>query len=85
LSAGTVPPGMAMSIIDGKFLLEPPEATLAAGKQRVPLMVGATDRDPAIGEAESNATRMEQRKAAFALTNAKWATICSLTVALSLS
>jgi para-nitrobenzyl esterase len=55
LSAGTVPPGMAMSIIDGKFLLEPPEATLAAGKQaRVPLMVGATDRDLAIGEAESN-------------------------------
>jgi para-nitrobenzyl esterase len=54
LSAGMVPAGMAMSIIDGRFLVERPEAALAAGRQaRVPVMIGATDRDLAIGTANS--------------------------------
>jgi para-nitrobenzyl esterase len=52
LSAGTTPPGMAMSIIDGRFLPEPPEVTLAAGRQAVvPVIVGANDRDLALGAA----------------------------------
>lgn len=52
LSAGTVVPGMAMSIIDGRFLVERPEAALAAGRQaRVPLIVGANDRDLGLGTA----------------------------------
>ena len=54
LSAGTTPPGMAMSIIDGRFLTEPPEAALAAGRQTVvPVMVGANDRDLAVGSAST--------------------------------
>jgi para-nitrobenzyl esterase len=54
LSAGTVPPGMAMSIIDGQFLIEPPEAALAAGRQAmVPVIIGANDRDLALGTANS--------------------------------
>lgn len=52
ISAGTVPPGMAMSIVDGKFLPERPEAALKAGKlARVPVLVGANDRDLPIGSA----------------------------------
>ena len=51
---GTAPPGMAMSIIDGRFLVEPPEAALAAGRQaKVPVMIGATDRDLPVGSARS--------------------------------
>jgi len=54
LSAGMTPPGMAMSIIDGRFLPEPPEAALAAGRQTVvPVMVGANDRDLAVGSAST--------------------------------
>jgi para-nitrobenzyl esterase len=54
LSAGTVLPGMAMSIIDGQFLIEPPEAALAASRQTmVPVIIGANDRDLALGTANS--------------------------------
>jgi len=52
LSAGATPPGMAMSIVDGRFLPEPPETALAAGRQTVvPVMVGANDRDLPVGSA----------------------------------
>jgi para-nitrobenzyl esterase len=54
LSAGATPPGMATSIIDGRFLPEPPEAALAAGRQAVvPVIVGANDRDLAVGSAST--------------------------------
>jgi para-nitrobenzyl esterase len=54
LSAGTTPPGMAMSIIDGRFLVEQPETTLAAARQAtVPVMIGADDRELPIGNAGS--------------------------------
>ena len=54
LSAGESPPGMAMSIIDGRFLPEPPEAALTAGRQSVvPVIVGANDRDLAVGSAST--------------------------------
>jgi para-nitrobenzyl esterase len=54
LSADTTPPGMAMSIVDGRFLTEPPEAALAAGRQAVvPIIVGANDRDLALGSAST--------------------------------
>ena len=54
LSADTTPPGMAMSIIDGRFLPERPEAALAAGRQAVvPVIIGANDRDLAIGSAST--------------------------------
>jgi hypothetical protein len=33
LSAGTTPPGMAMSIVDGRLLTEPVETVVAAGRQ----------------------------------------------------
>ena len=52
LAAGTTLPGLAMAIIDGRFLPETPEAALAAGHQaRVPVIVGANDRDLALGAA----------------------------------
>jgi para-nitrobenzyl esterase len=45
---------MAMSIIDGRFLVERPEATLLAGRAaRVPAIIGANDRDLPIGVAAS--------------------------------
>jgi para-nitrobenzyl esterase len=54
LSAGTTPEGMAMSIIDGRFLVERPEAALAGARQsRVPVIIGANDRDLPIGTAKS--------------------------------
>lgn len=54
MSAGSQPPGMAMSIIDGRFLVERPEAALAAGRQAmVPVMAGANDRDLSIGSAQN--------------------------------
>jgi para-nitrobenzyl esterase len=54
LSAGTTPPGMAMSIVDGRLLTEPVETAVAAGRQaKLPVMVGANDRDLAIGLADS--------------------------------
>jgi para-nitrobenzyl esterase len=49
-----VPSGMAMSIIDGQFLIEAPEAALAAGRQAmVPVIIGANDRELALGTANS--------------------------------
>ena len=43
-----------MSIIDGRFLPERPEAALAAGRQAVvPVIIGANDRDLAIGSAST--------------------------------
>ena len=57
LSIETSPPGMAMSIIDGRFLREAPEAAPAGGRQAVvPIIVGANDRELAIGTA---GTRLE--------------------------
>jgi para-nitrobenzyl esterase len=54
LAADTTPPGMAMSIIDGRFLTERPEAALAAGRQTVvPVIIGANDRDLALGSAST--------------------------------
>jgi para-nitrobenzyl esterase len=54
LAADTTPAGMAMSIIDGRFLPERPEAALAAGRQAmVSVIVGANDRDLAIGAAST--------------------------------
>jgi para-nitrobenzyl esterase len=54
LAADTTPPGMAMSIIDGRFLPERPEATLAAGRQAmVSVIIGANDRDLPIGSAST--------------------------------
>jgi para-nitrobenzyl esterase len=54
LSADTSPPGMAMAIVDGRFLPEPPEAALAAGRQTVvPVIVGANDRELALGAAST--------------------------------
>jgi para-nitrobenzyl esterase len=54
LAADTTPPGMAMSIIDGRFLTERPEAALAAGRQAVvPVIIGANDRDLALGSAST--------------------------------
>jgi para-nitrobenzyl esterase len=54
LSAGASPPGTAMSIVDGRFLTEPPQSALAAGRQAVvPVIVGANDRDLAVGSAST--------------------------------
>ena len=54
LSQGTLAPGMAMSILDGRLLVEPPEEALAAGRQAlVPVIVGANDRELWIGTAET--------------------------------
>ena len=56
LSAGKNPPGMAMSIIDGRFLPETPEAAVRAGHQaQVPFIIGANDRDIPLGTAGSKA------------------------------
>ena len=54
LSAGTLVPGMAMSIRDGRQIVDVPDVALAAGRQAmVPVMVGANDRDLPIGLADS--------------------------------
>jgi len=54
LALGRKPAGMAMMIVDGQFLVETPEAALAAGRQAmVPVMVGANDRDLPVGVASS--------------------------------
>ena len=61
LSAGATPPGMAMSIIDGRFLPETPESALAAGRQAVvPVIIGANDRELAIGSASTKYELFEQ-------------------------
>jgi para-nitrobenzyl esterase len=54
LSAGTLVPGMAMSIRDGRQIVDVPDVALAAGRQAmVPVIVGANDRDLPIGSADS--------------------------------
>jgi para-nitrobenzyl esterase len=46
--------GVAGAILDERFLVEPPEAAFAAGRQAmVPVMVGANSRDLGIGVAET--------------------------------
>ncbi|MGR9141504.1 carboxylesterase/lipase family protein [Rhizobium leguminosarum] len=52
MSTGKPVIGISGAIIDGRFLLETPEAAFAAGRQApVPVIVGANDRDLGIGEA----------------------------------
>ena len=54
MSAGTYILGVAGAIKDGQFVVEAPEASLAAGRQAmVPVVVGANDRDLGIGTANS--------------------------------
>lgn len=54
IAAGKNPPGMAMSILDGRFLPETPEAALRAGHHAdVPFIIGANDRDILLGIANS--------------------------------
>jgi len=54
LAAGSTPPGMAMSIVDGRFLTERPETALAAGHMApVPTIIGANDRDLGLGLAQT--------------------------------
>ena len=46
--------GVAGSILDGKLVVEAPEAILAAGRQaRVPVIIGANDWDLGIGSTSS--------------------------------
>ena len=46
--------GVAGPMLDGKFIVEAPEFVLAAGREaKVPVMIGATDRDHAQGSADS--------------------------------
>jgi len=55
LSEGKILPGMAWAIIDGRFLTETAEATLAAGRQdKVPVILGSNDRDIGLGTARMN-------------------------------
>jgi para-nitrobenzyl esterase len=52
LAAGKPIIGVAGSIRDGRLVVETPEAVLAAGREaKVPVMIGATDRDQALGSA----------------------------------
>jgi para-nitrobenzyl esterase len=54
LSADKYLVGVAGPILDGKLIVEPPEATVAAGHQaKVPVIIGANDRDLALGMANS--------------------------------
>lgn len=54
LAAGTQVIGFAGAIRDGRLIVEPPEAALAAGRQAmVPVVIGANDRDLASGVADS--------------------------------
>jgi para-nitrobenzyl esterase len=54
LARRSVAPGMAMAIVDGTFLTEPPEAALAAGRGApVPVIVGGNNRDLGLGVAET--------------------------------
>ena len=46
--------GVAGSIRDGKLVVEAPEVALAAGREaKVPVMIGTTDRDLALGSADN--------------------------------
>ena len=52
LAAGKPIIGVAGSIRDGKLVVEAPEGALAAGREaNVPVMIGANDRDQALGSA----------------------------------
>ena len=54
LATGSTPPGMVMSIIDGRFLVERPETAVAGGRLAiVPVIIGANDGDLPIGTAGS--------------------------------
>ncbi|MGE8064627.1 carboxylesterase/lipase family protein [Pseudomonas sp. NPDC089569] len=54
LSGGAPVSGVVGSILDGRLLVETPEQALAAGHQaKVPLLLGANDRDLGIGKAAS--------------------------------
>ena len=54
LAAGKPLIGVAGPMLDGKFIVEAPEFVLAAGREaKVPVMIGATDRDHAQGSADS--------------------------------
>ena len=54
LAAGKPLIGVAGPMLDGKFVVEAPEFALAAGREaKVPVMIGATDRDHAQGSADS--------------------------------
>nr|WP_174826571.1 carboxylesterase family protein [Rhizobium ruizarguesonis] len=52
MSTGEPVLGVSGAIIDGRFLLETPEAAFAAGRQApVPVIIGANDRDLGLGQA----------------------------------
>jgi para-nitrobenzyl esterase len=54
LSADKYLVGVAGPILDGKLIVEPPEAAVAAGHQaKVPVIIGANDRDLALGAANT--------------------------------
>lgn len=54
LSAGTSLPGVAGSMIDGRLVVEAPDAAIAAGRwAKVPIIVGANNRDLAVGVASN--------------------------------
>jgi para-nitrobenzyl esterase len=54
LSSGKPIAGIAGSMIDGKLIIETPEAAFAAGQwAKVPIIIGANDRDLAVGVADS--------------------------------
>ena len=54
LSAGKPLIGVAGSMIDGTIVVETPEAAIAAGRwAKVPIIIGANDRDLAVGVANS--------------------------------
>ena len=54
LSAGKLLIGVAGSIIDGKQVIEPPEAAIASGHcAKVPIIIGANNRDLPVGVANS--------------------------------
>lgn len=54
LARGRATLGLAGSILDGKFLTETPEQAFAKGDQaKVPIIIGANDRDLGLGQAAS--------------------------------
>jgi carboxylesterase type B len=54
IASGQPVVGVSGSILDGRFLIEPPEAAFAAARQAiVPVIVGANSRDLGIGMAET--------------------------------
>ena len=54
LAAGKPIIGVAGSMIDGKLVVEAPEAAFAAGRwAKVPIIIGANNRDLAVGVANS--------------------------------